>query len=399
MSIALIETQINDFLKGIIDIYGFLSFDDYYKFYKNIFFDSAYDFTPDEEILTKDEFIERVLSSYVVFSSSFNEKYIYKNIIGAAFKNSPENIFNTIKSNPYFKKYKEYDLDFIMSYANSFENYSVNRDVYEGSSIPLYLRVLKGFSLLPALDYIYDEKSLKEDELQKIMFVHEITPKWLLKGHTLDDIKLKENKNKIKFTKVMNETPVFKDESYLDYRNFICDIYEFVASKNDYDYLDLKEMDDVDIEDFLSVREKFLLSKDKYLDEFIKNRKEKITSKDLEIIKAIKHSICLKFIVLDLTSEGLIILDFVNNIRLLIKPLSIPFYEFFKDYNKYTFIELSIFPYKNIITYDCFLIPQEMNAFMFNLDLKDLENFNELKLIKTADEFIEFYKDKKPLVK
>ena len=98
------------------------------------------------------------------------------------------------------------------------------------------------------------------------MFVHEITPKWLLKGHTLDDIKLKENKNKIKFTKVMNETPVFKDESYLDYRNFICHIYEFVASKNDYDYLDLKEMDDVDIEDFLSVREKFLLSKDKYLD-------------------------------------------------------------------------------------------------------------------------------------
>lgn len=67
MSIALIEAQINDFLKGIIDIYGFLSFDDYYKFYKNIFFDSVYDFTPDEEILTKDEFIEKVLSSYVVF--------------------------------------------------------------------------------------------------------------------------------------------------------------------------------------------------------------------------------------------------------------------------------------------------------------------------------------------
>lgn len=107
MASAIVENQINDFLKGIIDLYGFLSFDDYYKFYKKIFDSSVYDFSCGNDILTKDDFIERVLSSYVVFSCSFNEEFIYKNIIGVSFKNSPEEIFKTIKSNPYFKKYKD----------------------------------------------------------------------------------------------------------------------------------------------------------------------------------------------------------------------------------------------------------------------------------------------------
>ena len=101
----------------------------------------------------------------------------------SAFKNSIEKISEIIKSNPYFKKYKQYDIDFIMNYANSYENPSVNSDVYNDASISSYLRVLKGFSLLPTLEYIYDEKTLnglKEEELQKIMFVHETTPKWLL---------------------------------------------------------------------------------------------------------------------------------------------------------------------------------------------------------------------------
>lgn len=43
-----------------------------------------------------------------------------------------------------------------MHYANSFENYAVNRDVYNGISIPLYLKVSKAFSLLPTIEYIYD---------------------------------------------------------------------------------------------------------------------------------------------------------------------------------------------------------------------------------------------------
>ena len=400
ISSALIETNLNDFLKGIIDLYGFLSFDDYYKFYKDIFISSPYDYSCGDEFLSKDEFIERVLNSYIPFSCSFNEKYIYKTIFASAFKNSIEKISEIIKSNPYFKKYKQYDIDFIMNYANSYENPSVNSDVYNDASISSCLRVLKGFSLLPTLEYIYNEKTLnglKEEELKKIMFVHETTPKWLLKGHTINDIKLKENKNKIKFKKINKEIPVFNDESYLDYRNLICDIYEFVASKNHYDYLNLKEMENVDMDDFLSSRDKFLLSKNKYLDDFIKNRKEKITSKDLEIINSMRNLVSLKVMVLDLTNEGLIVLDFINNIRLLVKPLSVPFYELFKYYNKYCFIDLSFLPYKNIITYDAFLIPQEMNAFMFNTDINDLENFNKLKLIKTAVEFIEFYKEKKIL--
>ena len=78
ISSALIETNLNDFLKGIIDLYGFLSFDDYYKFYKDIFISSPYDYSCGDEFLSKDEFIERVLNSYIPFSCSFNEKYIYK---------------------------------------------------------------------------------------------------------------------------------------------------------------------------------------------------------------------------------------------------------------------------------------------------------------------------------
>ena len=69
--------------------------------------------------------------------------------------------------------------------------------------------------------------------------------------------------------------------------------------------------------------------KNKYMNEFLKDREEKITSSDLEIVNAMRHIVHIRALVMDLTKEGLIVFDFMNNIRILIKPLSLPFYDFF----------------------------------------------------------------------
>ena len=174
-----------------------------------------------------------------------------------------------------------------MSYANSFKLDLIDDDVYEDFYVVLNLRIKNNFSTFPTLDCFLNIDKINElegNELEKLALVNEITPKWILKGHSCNDLILKQNKNKIEFKKGILENPIFKDQSYLDFRNLICDIYEYVAKKNKINHLNLNDMENVDLDDFIVASREFITKKDKYLDEFLKNRKEKIISNDLEII-------------------------------------------------------------------------------------------------------------------
>ena len=105
-----------------------------------------------------------------------------------------------------------------MNYANSFEINIINDDVYEDIRVILNLRMQNNFSIFPSLENFFNIdklNKLKENEIQNLLLVNEITPKWFLKGYSINDLILKQNKKRIEFKKGIIEDSIFKDQSYL----------------------------------------------------------------------------------------------------------------------------------------------------------------------------------------
>ena len=94
---------------------------------------------------------------------------------------------------------------------------------------------------------------------------------------------------------------------------------------------------------------------------------------------------------LDISEDGLILLDFENDVRLLVKALAVPFVELFKTKN--ILIDVTLIPYNGVITYDSFLQQNLIEMSQINLSKDKIETYDELQLLQTDEEFLEFYKN------
>ena len=130
---------------------------------------------------------------------------------------------------------------------------------------------------------------------------------------------------------------------------------------------------------------------DYYVSSFIKSGARILNYDDYIVLNSLRESRRSSYIILDITKEGLILLDFKNDVRLLVKALAVPFVELFKTKN--ILIDVTLIPYNGVITYDSFIQQNLIEMPQINLTKDKIETYDELQFLQTEEEFLEFYKN------
>ena len=239
-----------------------------------------------------------------------------------------------------------------------------------------------------------EDEDVNEDKLNEYLHINFNTPKWLLKGNTIIYIKVSKLNDKLEINEDIIDETIFKDKNeYFKFKKLICDYYDYCAEKIIHKKLNFYDFDNVtgSEEEMVEVFDKVAEKSDYYVSSFIKSGARILNYDDYIVLNSLRVSRRSSYMILDITKEGLILLDFKNDVRLLVKALAVPFIELFKTKN--ILIDVTLIPYNGVITYDSFIQQNLIEMSQINLTKDKIETYDELQLLQSEEEFLEFYKN------
>lgn len=387
---ALEISEFVDFNKGLLDLYGILTKEDMFKMYKDAF--------PESKLSFK-EYDKQITKSYIILFANYGKKYIYYKCIDKQF--NLRRYLQSIKDaceHYNIVDYKRYSKEQVLSFANKFMLFpiEIDEDSFQFYLISDHSHYFSSLMDLPEPDRFFQEEDEdeNEDKLNEYLHINYNTPKWLLKGNTIIDIKVSQHNDELEINEDINDETIFKDKNeYFKFKKLICDYYDYCAKKIIHKKLNLYDFDNVtgSEEEIVEVFDKVAEKSDYYVSSFIKSGARILNYDDYIVLNSLRESRRSSYIILDINEDGLILLDFENDVRLLVKALAVPFVELFKTKN--ILIDVTLIPYNGVITYDSFLQQNLIEMSQINLSKDKIETYDELQLLQTDEEFLEFYKN------
>jgi hypothetical protein len=210
-----------------------------------------------------------------------------------------------------------------------------------------------------------------KEEQEKYDLANLSTPKWILKGHSMMELKVSDDCKGKTLSRVQERT--MDPELFDVYKKTVYGFYQTIAKKlhRSVDF----ESDQMTGEDFAAILKDLHTHFEEDVALYQRSQEGELDFLSLRVLAGLRASFFGRFLINDITEKGLLLLDLENHRSFLIRPLSTPWHDMLSSSLKQSFLDLNIVPFQDYLTYDTFVCPSPCY-----LDLKNVLNQEEIPL-------------------